>query len=128
MPPVRDRPSDGEEDAELFGAAGYRRRKPVRRPKLEGFTGIMDANLEADRAPDVPVKQRHTAQWSFERLRDEHGITGGYTIVKDHVRSRSRSSREAFAPLHHPPGHAQADFGGAVAEVGGRREKVAFSA
>ena len=28
--------------------------------------------------------------------------------------------------LHHPPGHAQVDFGEAVVEVGGRREKVAF--
>ena len=126
VPQIRERPADGEEYAELFGPAGYRRRKPVRCPKLEGFTGIIDAILEADRAPDVPVEQRHTAQWGFERLRDEHGITGGYTIVKDYMRSRSRSPREAFAPLHHPPGHAQANFGGAVVEVGGRREKVAF--
>ena len=35
-------------------------------------------------------------------------------------------TREAFVPLHHPPGHAQVDFGEAVVEVGGRREKVAF--
>ena len=75
---------------------GYRRRKPVRRPKLDGFTGIVDAILEADRAPDVPVKQRHTAHRIFERLRDEHGFTGSYTIVKDYVRSRRQSSREAF--------------------------------
>ena len=27
---------------------GYRRSKPVRRPKLEGFTGIIDAILEVD--------------------------------------------------------------------------------
>ena len=27
---------------------GYRRTKPVRRPKLDGFTGIADAILEAD--------------------------------------------------------------------------------
>ena len=32
---------------------GYRRRKPVRRPKLDGFTGIIDAILEADRAPSI---------------------------------------------------------------------------
>ncbi len=54
---------------------GYRRRKPVRRLKLDGFTGIVDAILEADGAPDVPVKQRHTAHRIFERLRDEHGFT-----------------------------------------------------
>ena len=105
---------------------GYRRTKPVRRPKLDGFTGIVDAILEADADPDVPRKQRHTAHRIFERLRDEHGFTGGYTIVKDYVRSRRQSTREAFVPLHHPPGHAQVDFGEAVVEVGGQREKIAF--
>ena len=105
---------------------GYRRTKPVRRPKLDGFTGIVDAILEADTDPDVPRKQRHTAHRIFERLRDEHGFTGGYTIVKDYVRARRQSTREAFVPLHHPPGHAQVDFGEAVVEVGGQREKVAF--
>ena len=45
---------------------------------------------------------------------------------KDYVRSRRQSTREAFVPLHHPPGHAQVDFGEAVVEVGGRRDKVAF--
>ena len=105
---------------------GYRRTKPVRRPKLDGFTGIVDAILEADTDPDVPRKQRHTAHRIFERLRDEHGFTGGYTIVKDYVRSRRQSTREAFVPLHHPPGHAQVDFGEAVVELRGQREKVAF--
>ena len=33
---------------------GYRRTKPVRRPKLDGFTGIIDAILEADR--DLPER------------------------------------------------------------------------
>ena len=105
---------------------GYRRTKPVRRPKLDGFTGIVDAILEADTDPDVPRKQRHTAHRIFERLRDEHGFSGGYTIVKDYVRSRRQSTREAFVPLHHPPGHAQVDFGEAVVELRGQREKVAF--
>ena len=103
---------------------GYRRTAPVRRPKLEGFTGIIEAILEADR--DVPRKQRHTAQRIFERLRDEHGFTGGATIVKDYARARRQSTREAFVPLYHPPGHAQVDFGEAVVELRGRREKVAF--
>ena len=57
---------------------GYRRTAPVRRPKLRGFTGIIDAFLEADR--NELRKQRHTAQRIFERLRDEHGFAGGYTI------------------------------------------------
>ncbi len=74
----------------------------------------------------MPRKQRHTAQRIFERLRDEHGFTGGYTIVKDYVRERRLSTREAFVPLHHPPGHAQADFGQAVVELRGQRQKVHF--
>ena len=32
----------------------------------------------------------------FERLRDEHGFTGGYTIVKDYVRQRRLRMREMF--------------------------------
>ena len=46
--------------------------------------------------------------------------------MKDYVRARRQSTREAFVPLHHPPGHAQVDFGEAVVEVGCRLEKVAF--
>ena len=103
-----------------------RRTKPVRRPKLEGFTGIIDAIPEADAVPEVPRKQRHTAHRIFERLRDEHGFTGSYTIVKDYVRARRQTTYEAFVPLHHPPGHAQVDFGEAVVEIGGIREKVAI--
>ncbi len=49
---------------------GYRRTRPVRRPKLEDFTGIIDAILEEDVAPEVPRKQRHTAYQMIE-TRDE---------------------------------------------------------
>ena len=98
----------------------------MQRRKLVGFTDIIDAILEADTGPDVPRRQRHTAHRIFERLRDEHGFAGGYTIVKDYVRARRQSTREAFVPLHHPPGHAQVDFGEAVVEIRGRRKKVAF--
>ncbi len=95
-----------------------RRTKPVRRPKLDGFTGIIDAILEADADPEVPRKQRHTVHRIFERLRDEHGFSGGYTIVKDYVRAHRQTTCEAFVPLHHPPGHAQVDFSEATVEVG----------
>lgn len=73
---------------------GYRRSKPVQRPKLESFTGIIDGILAADR--NVPRKQRHTAQRIFERLRDEHGFSGGYTIVKEYVRERRLTTREVW--------------------------------
>ena len=92
---------------------GYRRRQPAHRPKLDAFTGIIDQILEADKL--VPRKQRHTSKRVFERLRDEHGFTGGITIVKDYIFTAKQRQREMFVPLAHPPGHAQADFGEALA-------------
>jgi transposase len=103
---------------------GYRRTKPPSRPKLDAFTAIIDAILAADRA--APSKQRHTAKRIHERLRAEHGFAGGYTIVKDYVRERRQRRREVFVPLAHPPGHAQVDFGEAVAVIGGVRQKIHF--
>ncbi len=79
---------------------GYRREKAIKRPKLDGLTEIIDAWLEADKA--VHRKQRHTAKRVFERLRDEHGFTGGYTIIKDYVREHRRRRQEMFVPLDHP--------------------------
>jgi transposase len=103
---------------------GYRRTKPPARPKLDAFIAIIDAILEADRS--APAKQRHTAKRIYDRLRAEHGFTGGYTIVKDYVRERHARAQEMFVPLAHPPGHAQADFGEAVAVIGGVRQKIHF--
>lgn len=105
---------------------GYRRTAPIKRPKLDGFTGIIDGWLDGDR--EVHRKQRHTAKRVFERLRDEHGFTGGYTIVKDYIRRRERRGREMFVPLAHPPGDAQADFGEAVVIIGGVEQKAHFFA
>jgi transposase len=103
---------------------GYRRTKPPSRPKLDAFVAIIDAILEADRA--APPKQRHTAKRIWQRLRDEHGFAGGYTSVKDYVRERRARGREMFVPLSHAPGHAQVDFGEAVAAIGGVRRKIHF--
>jgi transposase len=103
---------------------GYRRSRPPPRPRLDGFTPIIDRILEADRS--APPKQRHTAKRIYDRLRAEHGFTGGYTIVKAYVRERRARAHEMFVPLAHPPGHAQVDFGAAVAVIGGERRKVHF--
>ena len=105
---------------------GYRRSKPPARPKLDPFLPIIDQILEADRA--LPKKQRHTAQRIFERVRDEHGFTGGITIVSDYVREKKRRTQEVFVPLSHPPGHAQVDFGEALGEIGGVRCKLHYLA
>lgn len=103
---------------------GYTRQRPAEKPKLGPLIPVIEAILETDRT--APVKQRHTAKRIFERLRDEHGVGGGYTVVKDHVRIERARGRETFVPLSHPPGHAQVDFGEAVGVIGGVRRKIHF--
>ena len=105
---------------------GYRRRRPPARPKLDPFTGIIDSILMEDEVR--PRKQRHTSKRIFERLRDEHGYAGGITIVKDYVLACRLRQREVFVPLRHDPGHAQADFGEALAEIAGVERKIHFFA
>ena len=75
---------------------------------------------------EFPGSQRHTAKRVFERLKDEYGFDGQYTIVKDYVRERGRRTQEMFVPLSHAPGHAQCDFGEAVAIVAGVERKVHY--
>ncbi len=101
---------------------GYRRKVPPRRPKLEAFMGVIDRIIEEDHR--VPKKQRHTAKRIFERLRDEYGKGGGYTVVKDYVREHRRRTKEMFVPLSHPPGQAQCDFGEALVVIGGVQQKA----
>ena len=105
---------------------GYRRQRPARRPKLDPYKGVMDQILEQDLTS--PKKQRHTAKRIYERLRDEHGFPGKYTIVKDYVRERRRHTREMFLPLSHPPGHAQCDYGEARVIIGGVERKAHYFA
>ena len=101
---------------------GYRRKAPPKRPKLDPFVLVIDAILKAD--TEAPRKQRHTARRIYERLRDEHGFTGGITIVTDYVREARHRTSEKFVPLVHPPGQAQVDFGEAIAVIGGVRRKI----
>jgi transposase len=62
---------------------GYRRRERPASKKLGPHMAWIDKVLEDDRS--VPKKQRHTAHRIFERLRDEEGFSGGYTIVREYV-------------------------------------------
>jgi hypothetical protein len=50
---------------------GYSRQKPIRRPKLGPWQGVIDAILED--VKQRPKKQRHRAKRILERLRAEHG-------------------------------------------------------
>jgi transposase len=90
--------------------------------KMEGFETEIDDILKKDET--APRKQRHTSTRIFERLRDEFGYTGGYTQVRTYVAESRIRLREAFVPLAHLPGEAQADFLEAVADIGGVRVKV----
>src|ERR1700726_2692336 len=103
---------------------GYRgRERPVSK-KLGPYVAWIDAILEGDR--NVHKKQRHTAHRIFERLRDEQGFTGGYTIVREYVAAAMLRTREMFVPLSHRPGHAQADFGEADGYIGGKKVRFHY--
>jgi transposase len=103
---------------------GYRRAAVTKRPKLDGFTHIIDEYIEGDKS--VPRKQHHTAKRTFDRLRNEHGFMGGYTIIKDYMRTHHKRHKEVFVPLSHAPGHAQADFGEAQVIIAGVQQKAHF--
>jgi transposase len=103
---------------------GYQRQQPIKRPKLGPWLGVIDAILEDDK--QRPVKQRHTAKRIFDRLKEEHGFTGGYTIVKDYVRGEEVRGREMFVPLTHPAGEAQVDFGEALVVIAGVEQKAHY--
>jgi len=101
---------------------GYMRTKDPEKPKLGPLLPVIDTILESDKT--APPKQRHTAKRIFERLRIEHGFSGGYTVVKDYVRLARMRAREMFVPLVHPPGHAQVDFGECIGIIGGVRTRL----
>src|SRR5207248_11060870 len=83
---------------------GYRRSRPPARPKLDPFIGIIDRILVEDEGR--PKKQRHTSKRIFERLRAEHGYSGGIPIVKDYGLARRLRQREVYWPLRHDAGQA----------------------
>ena len=101
---------------------GYRLRGRRWKPKLGPYLGVIDQILEDDRG--APPKQRHTAKRILDRLREEHGFTGGYTIVKDYVREKRIRMREVYFPLDHRPGTSQVDFGEAKVVIGGIEQKA----
>ncbi|MBV9505529.1 MAG: IS21 family transposase [Acidobacteriia bacterium] len=103
---------------------GYERKKPVLRPKLGPWLGIIDQILVDDKTQ--PKKQRHTAKRIFDRLKAEYAYGGGYTIVKDYVRQARLTHKEVFVPLAHPAGDAQADFGEALVAIAGVEQKAHF--
>jgi transposase len=103
---------------------GYQRLAKADRPVIGPWLGKLAELLEANRT--LSRKQRYTVKRMWEVLCGE-GFSGGYTTVKDAVRElRRQAPKEVFMPLTQPPGEAQADFGHALARIGGRLTKIAF--
>jgi transposase len=96
---------------------GYERIQPPLEPKLKDYKSWIDEILESDKR--VHRKQKHTAKRIYDRLKEERGFTGGYTIVRTYVAKKRLKSKEMFVPLSHEPGMAQADFGVAQVKIKG---------
>ena len=79
--------------------SGYRRQKPIRCPKLEAFTGVIDQILRDDQ--HRPKKQRHTATRICARLRGmsrallklSGSLVHDYATISDDSPSPNRASR-----------------------------------
>ena len=54
---------------------GYERKKPVQRPKLGPWLGVIDQILEDDKSQ--PKKQRHTAERIWDRLNLTFAVHAG---------------------------------------------------
>ncbi|MBR4515116.1 MAG: IS21 family transposase [Lachnospiraceae bacterium] len=82
--------------------------------KLDPFKPLIDKWLTADKK--APRKQRHTAKRVHRRLKDEaEGYDCSYRLTATYVAEKKKELRlkqkEAYLPLEHHPGEAQADFG-----------------
>lgn len=104
---------------------GYQRTRPVSRPVMDRFAGIVDAWLEEDH--QRPRKQRHTARRIYERLRDEHGFPGSASTVRRYVAKAEVCQKEVFMPLAYEPGEeAQVDWHDGWIIVNGAMRKAQF--
>ena len=122
-----DRPAHGQEAVELFGATGLCPDAASGSPEARSVHRYYRP-YPGKEDKDRPKKQRHTSKRIFARLRDAYGFTGKITIVKDYICGVRQRRREMFVPLTHPPGHAQVDFGEALAVIGGVERKIHFLA
>ena len=89
-----------------------------------GVAGQFRFGLVARRSAAARITERRAATSSATPPR----YSGGITIIRDYVRGRRLQQREMFVPLQHDPGHAQVDFGEALADIAGVERKIHFFA
>lgn len=103
---------------------GYQREAGSKPGKLDEHIPWLEEVLRTDQS--YPRKQRHTIKRLHERLRDEKGYTGCYTMVRECVNGITKRTKEVYMPLSHRPGEAQVDFGHALVKVAGKLGKYPF--
>jgi len=111
---------DPETAAKYAALAAYPRRRAVKRAsKLESFKPVILRWLE---------HHPYSATQIFQRLRDEHGYTGGMSILKAYVRAVRPARRPAYLSLAFGPGEAaQVDWGCAgTIQIGNTRRRLSF--
>lgn len=109
--------------------SGYGKRQSQPYPVLGRYLDLIDSWLEEDKK--APKKQRHTATRIYHRLVNEAGFNGGATTVRQYVRQAKirlgLGGNKAFIPLEPDCGkEAEADWGGAVAVIGGEEIRIKF--
>lgn len=102
---------------------GYRLKK-IRKSILDKFKPVIDQILMDDK--QRRKKERHTAKRIYDRLCEEYGYSGKYTIVKDYVRAQRKRMKEVYFLLQQKPGTSQTDFGEALVRIGGKVLKAHF--
>jgi transposase len=103
----------------------YELSAPRPSPVMDPYLPFVRQWLADDQS--APRKQRHTARRIYDRLVAEHGFAGAEVTVRQAVARLRGVRREVYVPLEAPWGQiAQADFGGAVVTLAGRRTEVAL--
>ena len=114
-------PGHDLEDVPVLDAAGL----CAATPGGEAEAGTADSGDRRDlrSRSDDAAEARHTAKRIFERLRDEHGFTGGYTVVKDYVRIGGRAVARPSCrwPIRRP---CAGRFRRSIGVIGGVRQKL----
>ena len=92
---------------------------------LDGYKKAIDNWLDEDKKSWY--KQQHTAKRIYDRLVDECGYTGSYSVVQRYVKKmREHVVAKASLELIWEPGIAQVDFGDADFIVKGERTRLKY--